>query len=267
MSKRSEYVTLSLVLVLVLVAHYLPDQTTSRIKLAVGGLFLPLFGLAGLVEDLAVQVGVTLTPRRTLQAQVSRLHAENQRLQLQLIQLQEAGRENARLRQALGWQQRAPGQLKLAAVTGHDPANWWRSIHIDLGHRDGVRTNLPVLIPEGLVGRVAEVGYARARVVLVGDPACRFSAQAQATREKGIIQPNAASLDPLLVDFTLVPLGASLQPSQGVVTSGDGGIFPKGIPVGQIVDVHTNASGLYLDARVKLAANLDRLEEVWVLWP
>jgi len=56
-----------------------------------------------------------------------------------------------------------------------------------------------------------------------------------------------------------------LKPGQTVATSGDGGVFPKGIIVGQIVDVRTNDFGLNLEARVKLAVNLNRLEVVWVL--
>ena len=67
--------------------------------------------------------------------------------------------------------------------------------------------------------------------------------------------------------FTYVPNTVKLQPGAAVSTSGDGGIFPKDIPVGRIVDVATNTFGLYLKARVRLNANLNRLEEVWVMFP
>jgi rod shape-determining protein MreC len=105
---------------------------------------------------------------------------------------------------------------------------------------------------------------------MVGDPNCRFSAQVVEPRDKsivakGIVQPSPSSLDRTLVDLVYVPGGSLLKPGQSVLTSGDGGIFRKGILVGQIVDVRTNDYGLNLEARVKLAANLNRLEEVWVL--
>ena len=72
-------------------------------------------------------------------------------------------------------------------------------------------------------------------------------------------------MDRLLVDLIYVPGVAVLKPGQSVVTSGDGVTFPKGITVGQIVDVRTNDYGMNLEARVKLAVNLNRLEQVWVL--
>src|SRR4030095_12425343 len=62
-----------------------------------------------------------------------------------------------------------------ARVSSHDPANWWRSLTIDRGARDGVRTNCPAVTAEGLVGRISEVGYTHARVVLLGDPDCRVA--------------------------------------------------------------------------------------------
>ena len=198
---------------------------------------------------------------------MAELREANQRLRLQITQLQEAGRENTRLKQALGWQQNAGWKLKPARVLGQDPANWWRTLHINLGARDGVKTNTPVLTAEGLVGRVTEVGFTRSQVVMVGDPGCRFSALVQDTRDKGIITPEARTLDHHLVGFTFVPIGAGLRPGQWVLTSGDGGVFPKGIPVGQVVDIQTNELGLYLEARVRLSVNLNRLEEVWVLFP
>jgi rod shape-determining protein MreC len=274
MLKRQYYITFGLVLLVVLVVLNLPEQKADRLKLAVGGLFLPLFGMAGVTQSLIDQAASSLAPRSTLFKQIADLHRENQQLREQLMQVQEAWRENARLRQALNWQQRAPWQLKLARVIGQDPANWWRTIIIDVGSRDreGIRTNMTVITADGLVGRISEVGMDRSRVVMVGDPTCRFSAQVQEPRDKsivakGIVSPSPSSLDRMLVDLVYVPGGSLLKPGQPVMTSGTGGIFPKGIIVGQIVDVRTNDYGLNLEARVKLAANLNRLEEVWVMLP
>lgn len=272
MLKRQYYMTFGWVLLVVLVVLNLPEQKAERLKLAVGGLFLPLFGMAGSTQNLIDQAASSLAPRSTLFKEISDLRKENQQLREQLMQVQEAWRENARLRQALNWQQRVPWQLKLARVIGQDPANWWRTLIIDAGSRDreGIRTNMTVITADGLVGRISEVGIDRSRVAMVGDPNCRFSAQVLEPRDKsivakGIVQPSPSSLDRTLVDLVYVPGGSLLKPGQSVLTSGDGGIFRKGILVGQIVDVRTNDFGLNLEARVKLAVNLDRLEEVWVL--
>ena len=270
MLKRQYYISVGLVLLAALVVLNLPEQTAGKLKLAVGGLFLPLFGMAGGAQNLVNRAANTLAPRNALLKQVEDLTRQNQQLREQLTQAQEAWRENAQLRQALNWRRRVPWQLKLASVIGQDPANWWRTLIIDVGGQDAIRTNMVVLTPDGLVGRIAQVGIDRSRVVMVGDPNCRFSAQIQEPRDKsivakGIISPSASGLDRLLVDLIYVPGGSLLKPGQTVMTAGDGGIFPKGIIVGQIVDVRTNDYGLNLEARVKLAVNLNRLEQVWVM--
>ena len=270
MLKRQYYITIGLVLLVVLGVLNLPEPTAGKLKLAVGGLFLPLFGIAGATRNLVEQTGNTLVPRSTLLKQIEEMRRENQQLRDQLAQAQEALRENAQLRQALNWQRRVLWQLKPARVIGQDPANWWRTIIIDVGLREGLRPNMPVLTAEGLVGRIEKVGPDRSSVVMVGDPNCRFSAQVQDPRDKsiaakGIISPSVSSMNRLLVDLIYVPGVAVLKPGQSVVTSGDGVTFPKGITVGQIVDVRTNDYGMNLEARVNLAVNLNRLEQVWVL--
>ena len=148
-----------------------------------------------------------------------------------------------------------------------DPANWWRTVQIDLGSRDGVQTNQPVLTPEGwLVGRVISVGYLSSQVVLVGDPNCRVSAMvANASHDMGVLTPGG-QLDTSLVQLGYLASTANLKPGQEVFTSGLGGIFPKGIPVGKVVDVQSVEYGLASEASVKLNANLGALEQVGCLF-
>jgi len=148
-----------------------------------------------------------------------------------------------------------------------EPANWWRTVEIDLGTRDGINTNLPVLTAEGLVGRVSSVGLTRSQVVLIGDPNCKASALVEnPAHDTGIISASGP-LNDSLVQLTYLSSNANLKPGQRVITSGLGGIFPKGIPIGLVVDARPVEFGLYTEARVKLNANLGALEQVWVLFP
>ena len=267
MLKRPHYIALGLVVLLTLVILNLPSQTSARFKLGIGSLFLPLFGLASSSQQLAGTTGDTLVPRRELLKLNDGLRRENQQLRLQAIQAQETAGENARLRQLIGWQRQVSWKLKLARVVLRDPANWWRAVQIDLGSRDGLRVNLPVLTTDGLVGRVSSVSLTRSQVVLLGDPNCKVSARVEnETRDTGIIGA-AGPLDTEFVELGYLSRGANLKPAQDVVTSGEGGIFPKGIPIGKIVDVQAVDYGLRAEARVKLAANLNALEEVWVMFP
>jgi rod shape-determining protein MreC len=128
---------------------------------------------------------------------------------------------------------------------------------------------MAVLTADGLlVGRINQVGLSTAQVVLVGDPNCRVAAFVQETRDNGIIEPGTATvLDPSLVDLTHLDRNSSVRPGHHVLTSGLGGVFPQGIMLGQIIETNSIGFGLYCEAKVKLAANLRHLEEVWVKFP
>jgi rod shape-determining protein MreC len=267
MFKRPHYIAAALVALVALLVLNLPGHATSRLKLAIGGLFLPLFGVAGGAQQAADKVTSTLIPRSELVRQYEALLRENQQLRLQSAQAAAIAIENARLRQLIGWQQRTQWKLKLAKVVLRDPANWWRTVRIDLGSRDGIRENLPVLTTDGLVGRVSSVSYTSSQVTLLGDPNCRVSAVVQGSSgDTGIIMSGGV-FDGAFVNLSYLSRHANFKPGEIVVTSGMGGIFPRGIPIGTVVDTRQVDYGLYVEAQVKLAADLGALEELWVMLP
>jgi rod shape-determining protein MreC len=267
MFKQKHYLALGAVTLAVLLIFSLPPSAVVRLKLAVGSLFLPLFGLATTAQQLPADLADSALPRRELLRQIENLRLENQQLKVQAVQSAATARENDQLRSAIGWQKQTPWKLKLANVVMREPANWWRTVEIDLGTRDGINTNLPVLTAEGLVGRVSSVGLTRSQVVLIGDPNCKASALVEnPAHDTGIISASGP-LNDSLVQLTYLSSNANLKPGQRVITSGLGGIFPKGIPIGLVVDARPVEFGLYTEARVKLNANLGALEQVWVLFP
>lgn len=267
MLKRSHYIAFTAVILLVVIILALPARTTAQLKIALSSLFLPFFGLASSAHQLAERAGNGLVPRRVLLSQIEQLSRENQQLKFQLPQFEEAQRENERLRQLLAFRRQTPWKLKPVRVIGRDTANWWRTVKIDFGRDEGAQIDLPVLSTEGLVGRISEVGLTFSQVTLVGDPNCRVAALVLETRENGIIGPSPSGpLDHTFVEMIL-PRTTELKPGHRVMTSGLGGIFPKGIVVGEILDSRYVSYGLYQEARVKLAVNANRLEEVFVKLP
>ena len=267
MFKQKNYLALGAVVFVAIVLLSLPTRATARLKLAVGSWFLPLFGLSGAAQQLPADLADSVLPRRELLQQIDALRRENQQLRSQSGQSLAITRETDQLRTLFNWQRTVPWRLKLAKVVMRDPANWWRTVQIDLGTRDGLREDLPVITDAGLVGRVSSVSLTHAQVVLVGDPNCRVSALVEnASRDMGVLIAGG-TLDTSLVELTYLASSANLKPGQTVITSGLGEVFPKGIPIGQIVDSRSVEYGLYTDARVKLNANLGSLEQVWVLFP
>jgi len=270
MLKKPHYIAVGVVVLLALVLLNLPPKASTRLKLAIGSIFLPLFGLAGGAQQATSATADAITPRGELLRQNETFRRENQQLKILLMQAQENAKADARLREQFGRLKAAQWKLKLAHVLSRDPANWWRSVSIDLGSRDGIRADLPVLTADGLVGKVTSVSFDRSQVILLGDPNCRVSALIEnQTRDQGIVGVAGAPFDGSLVQMEYLARSAAnnIKPGQRVVSSGEGGVFPKGIPIGTIADTRPAESGMFLQAQVKLSANLSGLEEVWVLFP
>ncbi|HZL13878.1 MAG TPA: rod shape-determining protein MreC [Verrucomicrobiae bacterium] len=267
MFKQKHYLALGAVTLAALLIFSLPPRVTARLKLAVSSFFLPLFGLVHTAQQLPADLADSVLPRRELLKEIDTLRRENEQLHVQELQAAATARENDQLRSLLAWQKQTPWKLKLANVIARDPANWWRTIQIDLGSRDGLKENLPVLTSDGLVGRILSVGFTRSQVILLGDPNCKASALVEnPAHDMGVISASGP-LDTSLAELSYLSGSANLKSGQSVVTSGLGGIFPKGIPIGQIVDARPVEFGLYTEARVKLSANLGALEQVWVMFP
>ena len=229
MLKRPHYIALGLVVLLTLVILNLPSQTTARLKLGIGSLFLPLFGLASFRAAAGRRGGRRRRAAAGIaQAERSPAPRKPAAALAGACRRRKPPRENARLRQLVGWQQQTAWKLKLAKVVLREPANWWRTVQIDLGSRDGLRVNLPVLTTDGLVGRISSVSLTRSQVVLLGDPNCKVSARVEnETRDTGVIGASGP-LETELVELGYLSRNANLKPGQNVVTSGDGGIFPEG---------------------------------------
>lgn len=268
MLKRAHYWALGIVTVLTLLLLNLPPTAAGRVKLAVSGVFLPLFGLTGSGQSFVDRTSYSLLTRRTLISEVERLRKENEQLRLAATQGRDALNENARLRAMLGWQPQTSWKRRPAHVVGREPTTWWRSVTIDFGARDGAQVNQPIITNDGLVGRIRSVGPTHSEVALIGDPECGVSAIVAETRDNGLIQEaRSSAVGDGFVTFRTLQNSPRIMAGHQVLSSGLGGIFPKGIPVGEIADSRTVEGGLYTEARLRLFANLNRLEEVWVIIP
>jgi rod shape-determining protein MreC len=269
--RRRHYIAFVIVIVLTIIVLKLPPRAATQFKLAISSFFLPLLGLASSSEKIAEKAGNAVVPRKDLLKQNEQLHRENAELKVQLQRQAEFERENDRLRAMLGFQKRIPWNIKPAHVIARDPANWWRNVRINRGKRDGLRADLPVLTAEGLVGRVSEVSETHSRVVLLGDPSCPVSAiilDAQNLQvDGGVIRSGASVLNESMVELNFLRNPSAVKPGQLVVTSDLGGTYPTGIRIGEIVDVRPVDFGLVHIARVKLAAKMNLLDDVWVMMP
>lgn len=193
------------------------------------------------------------------------LEQEVERLQSEMIQLNEYKAENQRLTDLLNYKQVMAQQYDLlaASVIARDPGNWFATVTLNRGSRDGVRENMTVLTPQGLVGRVITVTTTNCEVLLITDPRSGVGSLIQETRTPGIVEGTVGSSGTARIIH--IPNDAQVEAGQVVVTSGLGSIFPKGIPIGQIASVSIESAGLFKSADIRLFAGVNQLEEVLIV--
>lgn len=214
----------------------------------------------------AVIHGITGTWRdyvdlRTVREENKRLQLETTMLKRRLDQLQDQALETQRLERLLAMRQASQAEFLTARVVGKDATNWFKTLLLDRGSLEGIRRNQPVLAPDGLVGRIVEVTPTSARVQLLTDPVSAVGGLIQRTRITGIVSGNLGEG----ARVRYLPLMADVVVGDEVVTSGMGGVFPKGILIGRITSVERKSGALFQEATMQSAVDLSRLEEVLIL--
>jgi rod shape-determining protein MreC len=132
---------------------------------------------------------------------------------------------------------------------------------LDRGERDHVRRGMAVLAPQGVVGQIAEASYAAARVVLLTDHNSGIDAIVQRSRARGIVQGGTDGS----CYMNYLSRDADIAVGDRVLTSGLDGIFPKGVVIGEVVELSRSYNGLLQSAVVRPGVALDQLEEVLVV--
>jgi rod shape-determining protein MreC len=202
----------------------------------------------------------------TLRARNAELEKSVAQLTVENLQLKEVEIENARLRKLLGFAQANPsfntkgGQI-VARVIGSEPNSIIQAIVIDLGKGNGIQPGMPVVTERGLVGRVTEVYNNASRVLLITDSNSNVYTLLQNSRLRGILHGRAGQ-QPIL-DY--LPQDNKVIVGDIVVTSGEGGNFPAGVPVGQVVEVEQNDVEMFQRAVVRTTVDFDTLETVLVV--
>jgi len=189
------------------------------------------------------------------------LKRELQELKLQMNRYREADLANERLRALLNFKKSIATPLLPAQVVAFDPSGWFQTILIDKGRNDGVVQDMAVVSAEGLVGRIIGVGSHHAKVLLILDGNSAVDGYIQRSRARGVLV--GLGLELCLLKY--VQRNEDVQVGDQVISSGMGGVFPKGLHVGTVQEVVRGSSGLFQRVEVKPGVNFSRLEEVLVV--
>jgi rod shape-determining protein MreC len=189
------------------------------------------------------------------------LREQIRQLRTEVRELHERALEASRLGQLLQMRERVGAPALAARVIGKDATNWFRTILIDKGANAGVARHMPVVTSEGLVGRVIDVAPLAARVQLITDPESAVGCLVQRSRVTGVATGNLAGM----IRIRYLPHMADVVVGDRVTTSGMGGVFPKGIPVGRVARSSRPGGALFQETEVQPLVDFSRVEEVVVL--
>ncbi len=191
-----------------------------------------------------------------------RLLAENNRLHLEQAGLLEDARQGQRLQSLLSFKEQYVYQTEPAEVIGTAGTDQSRIIYINKGSRDGLKPDMPVITPDGIVGRLKDVFPRTAQVMVINDQTSGAGVLLESTRLRGVLRGNVFG-QPQIIN--ILP-DERIKPGEKVVTSGGDQIFPRGLPVGTVDHVVPDMEHEpYVDVIIKPAANLSHLEEVLVV--
>jgi rod shape-determining protein MreC len=184
------------------------------------------------------------------------------RLRLEQASLMEDARQGQRLQALLDFQQKYIYKTLAAQAIGTSGSDSSRVFYLDKGSADGLDRDMAVITPDGIVGKVREVFPHSAQVLAINDQTSGAGVILETTRIRGILRGDAAGR-PQIVGILA---DQRIQPGEKVLTAGGDLVFPRGLPVGEVVRVMPDPDrDSFIDVIVKPAAHLDRLDEVLVI--
>jgi rod shape-determining protein MreC len=186
---------------------------------------------------------------------------ENRRLLNSIASLRETEQENIRLKKILNFEEQFHIKSVVARVVAKDISTEFRAVRINRGENAGIRRNMAVISTEGVVGRVLRTTPNTADIITVLDLLSAVDTINERSRARGVME--GLTDETAVLRYTVRT--DDIQPGDGLISSGLGGIFPKGIPVGTVSKVNRKQFGISQDVEVKPAVDFAKLEEVMIV--
>lgn len=220
-------------------------------------LLQPVSRLSGFVEDIwDGYIQLVDTHRENI-----RLREDIRELNRRVQDGSETVLANQRLEKLLDMKKGVKAPTVAATVIGEDATSWFRTLVIDRGSSSGIKEGMAVISADGVVGQTVKVSASTARVLLLTDHASGIAATIQRSRARGVVKGKGEMLCAL--EFTTRE--EDVKVGDMVITSGIGGIFLKGLPIGEVTMVKRGEYGIFQTVSIRPAVNIPHLEEVLVV--
>ena len=208
---------------------------------------------------------ISISNLRSAQDENGKLKERVQELQVELKQKEEMAAENTRLKSMLQFKEHSKDKVLTARIIGRDPSVWFDSSIVNRGVLDGVALNMPVVTDGGIVGRVTAVGPLTAQVDLITRDKSGVGAvigQIDGSNALGVVS-GTSKKD--LLEMRYVAGTVDVQVGQPVFTTGQDGIFPAGLKIGDIVSVVQGSATTPHVILIQPAGRLNSMQEVFIL--
>ena len=220
-------------------------------------LLQPVFRISGIVKDVWDSYILLVDTHH----ENMRLREDVRALNLRVLEGNEALLANQRFERLLDMKTDVNAPTIAATVIGEDVTSWFRTLVINRGSSSGIRDGMAVVSAEGVVGQTIKVSSSTARVLLLTDHASGIAATIQRSRARGVVKGKGEMLCTL--EFTTRE--EDVKVGDTVITSGIGGVFLKGLPIGEVTMVKRGEYGIFQTVSIRPAVNLPHLEEVLVV--
>jgi rod shape-determining protein MreC len=232
-----------------------------RVKAGVETALMPLKTAGSVIATPFTAIGEFFGNVTTDAATVAELRKQNEELLSQVIRMEEYRQENERLSGMLELRDAYMLESVGARVISTSADSWNRVVTINKGSVAGLEVGMPVMSVNGLIGQIESVSPYSSVVRLITDEESGVAAFLQSNRAEGVL---SGSLDGILY-LHFIAMDVSVEPGDTVITAGTGGVYPKGIPIGEVASVDNVPSDVYQTIVVKPITRVSAYEEVLVI--
>lgn len=234
-------------------------QHLEKVRTVLSTALSPLQTLVSLPVELGDWAGETFASRQSLLEENAELHAWRLQQQASLQRQEALLEENARLRRLLGASQRVPEEVTVAELVAVDVDPYRHQVVVNKGLRDGVHLEQPLLAAEGVMGQILHLDAFSATAILITDPSHALPVQINRTGMRTVARGTGT---PNRLQLPHIPNDADIQVGDLLVTSGLGGRFPRGYPVGEVTLVERDPGRPFATVTANPSAQLDRSLEM-----
>lgn len=269
MNKKLKNSLLIIFVILLLVGIGFTNGNNRKVtfveRVFTGMIALPQKGFLYLKNWLAKDVNFFETVEE-LKKENQQLKEDNNELNAKLMNYEVILSENEILKEHVNIIDSYPDYDVIPAdIISESPSNWEKVFTINRGEKDGVQPNMTVVAEDGLVGYIATVSASTAKVISILDPGNTVSCRTTRTRDSVTVKGNAQLMNENEVKLTKIPTDLTLVEGDKIETSGLGGRYPKGIPVGEVERFHVKKNPVENEAEVKAFVDFNKLETVAVI--